>query len=324
MRLVERYRPDTLDDIVGQDQIVRSLKWLAARIKAGEATEHMLFIGPPGTGKTTAAMAMAKEIWGNAWKSHFREFNASDARKIEDVRERYKPISKHKGQRMLYLGEADRMTQDAQHAMRRVMELTPSTIFVLSGNQGWRIIDAIKSRCIIYRFNRLDDGAVAKRLMRVIKAEGIKVDLKDTNIRSGLTLLVKEARGDMRQALNTLQKLVTEDKEITPEAVLMLRRPKLAMDAMMRALGGDFQGGKELMEDAFITGGFSVEAVIEELYEGLERVEDERVRVRLYRELGEVADRCRRGNPILHLVSFIAYAWVAPRLSKCPALGDEK
>jgi len=324
LRLVEKYRPATLDDIVGQDENIRSIRGILARMKAGEAGPHFLFLGPPGTGKTSVATCMARELWGDQWSRHFKEFNASDARKIDDVRTRYKPISRHVGNRILFLDEADQMTPDAQHAMRRIMEQTPSTIFVLSGNQGWKVIDAIKSRCAIYRFKRLDDRSVAKRLTQIIEVEGIKVDLKDPNIRKGLTLLVKESHGDMRYALNTLEKLVTGDKEITPEAVLMLRRPKLAVDAMMKALTGDFQGGKELMEDAFITGGFSVESMIEELYEGLTGVEDDQIRVRLYRELGEVEDRCKRGNPIIQLVSFIAYVWVAPHLMKCPGLEGEK
>ena len=320
MRLVEKYRPGSLDDVIGQDENIQSIKNVLSR----KDLPHFLFLGPPGTGKTSTAICMAKAKWGDQWQRHFREFNASDDRRIEDVRTRYKPISKHRGDRMLFLDEFDRMTIDAQHAMRRIMETTPSTIFILSGNQGWRIIDAIKSRCAIYRFRRLSDEAIARRLLKVIRAEDINIDLKNPDIRNGLTQLVSDSRGDMRWALNTLEKLIGEKKGISVESILMLRRPQLAVDAMMRALAGDFQSGKELLEDAYISGGFSHEEIIEELYEGLEKVEDDQVRVRLYRELGVVEGRCRYGSqPLIQLVSFVSYAWIAPRLMRCPALEGE-
>jgi len=320
MRLVEKYRPKSLDDIVGQDENIRSIKGVLSR----RDLPHFLFLGPPGTGKTSTAICMAKAKWGDQWQRHFREFNASDDRRIEDVRNRYKPLSKHRGERMLFLDEFDRMTNDAQHAMRRIMETSPSTIFVLSGNQGWKIIDAIKSRCAIYRFNRLSDESVARRLLQVIRAEELDIDLKNLDIRKGLTQLVNDSHGDMRWALNTLEKLVGEKKTISVESILMLRRPQLAVDAMMKALTGDFQSGKELIEDAYITSGYSHEDIVEELYGGLEKVEDQQVRVRLYRELGEVEGRCRYGSqPLIQLVSFVSYAWIAPRLMRCPALEGE-
>lgn len=331
MGLMERYRPKSLDEIVGQDEVIKSLRGLVRRCKSrGEPLPHMLFIGPPGCGKTSTAMALAREYFGENWRLYFKEYNASDDRRIQDVREKYKPMSRFRGKRIIFLDEADRMTPDAQHALRRIMETTPSTTFILSGNDASKIIDAIKSRCVIYRFRRLSDRDVLKRLLQICRAEGVKMNLSDPNVKEGFKLLVREAKGDLRRAINTLEKLINEKGEITVEAVALLREPRMAIDALKMAIEGNFTKALEMIEDAYISAGYDPAEVVNEWYEGLRRLDlEDDVKIRLYRELGEVEGRLRGSSlygatPLIQLASFLAYAWVAPRLLKCPALERER
>lgn len=323
-RLPDKYRPDTLDEIVGQDHVIPALKRIIARTKTeGGVPPHCLFIGPPGCGKTSAGIAMAKELWDDKWTHHFKEFNASDVRKIDDVRTRYKVLSQHKGDRMLLLDEADRMTIDAQHAMRRIMEKTKSTCFILTGNSKDSILDAIESRCVTFVFKRLDDKTVLKQILKVCQAESI--GFEDKQARAGLMQLARDSRGDLRGALNNLVKLIGEGKSITTENVMLLRRPDIAASALMKAIDGDSLAAMEIIENAYIESGFGYKDIIDVLWEALPGVTSEEVRNRLYRELAVTQARCAVvSNPLIQLVGFIMYAWIAPRLKRCPALEGER
>ena len=323
-RLPDKYRPDTLDEIVGQDHVIPALKRIVARAQAeGGVPPHCLFIGPPGCGKTSAGIAMAKVLWDDKWAHHFKEFNASDARKIDDVRTRYKVLSQHKGDRMLLLDEADRMTKDAQHAMRRIMEKTKSTCFILTGNSKDNILDAIESRCVTFVFKRLDDKIVLKQILKICQAEGI--GFEDKQARAGLVQLARNSRGDLRSAMNNLTKIIGEQKSITVENVMLLQKPETASLALIRAIEGDSLAAREIIENAYIESGFSYSSIIDVLWEALPGVTSEEVRNRLYRELAVTQARCAIvSNPLIQLIGFIMYAWIAPRLQRCPALEDER
>lgn len=312
--LVEKYRPKSFDEIVGQDEIIQNVKNAISRPEK----PHLLFVGPPGCGKTSTANCVARAIFGERWRQHYTELNASDERGIDTVRDKIKRLSKIKGQRIIFLDEVDNMTADAQQALRRIMETTRSTMFILSGNREWKIIAPIKSRCVIFRFKRLSDRAVLRRLLEVCKAEGITIT-KDA--REGFVELVKGAKGDLRKALNTLEALVNDGKQITAKEVIALQRPKIAKTALLRALDGDFEGAKEMLEDAYINANFDGGAIIDEFYEALSEVKDREVRIRLYARLAEADRACKIGaNPLIQLVGFLSYVWVAPHLPKgCPA-----
>lgn len=319
MRLVEKYRPKSFSEVRGQKEVIGSILGVLNH----EYLPHFLFLGPPGCGKTSIAQCLADARYGDQWRNHFIELNASDERRIETVRGKIKNIASTRGDKFLFLDEADNMTPDAQQAMRRIMEKTRSTVFILSGNREHKIIDPIKSRCAIYRFKRLSDEDVLRRLLEICKAEGIRID-KDA--REGFTRIAKEARGDMRKAINTLEKLVGEGKEITEKNVIMIEQPSFAGEALKMCLSGNFERGKEMLEDAYINSRFDTEHVIGELFRMLgewdsEVVKDE-VKIRLYSRLSETERNIRLGGtPLIQLVGFLAYAWIVPHLpASCPAL----
>ncbi|NLO77707.1 MAG: replication factor C small subunit, partial [Methanomicrobiales archaeon] len=151
---IEKYRPMVLDDIVGQDEIISRLK---SYVISGNLP-HLLFTGNAGIGKTTSAIALAREFFGDTWQMNFRELNASDERGIDVVRNQIKQFARTAALggaefKILFLDEADALTTDAQAALRRTMESYASNCrFILSCNYSSKIIDPIQSRCAIYRF----------------------------------------------------------------------------------------------------------------------------------------------------------------------------
>jgi len=323
MRLVEKYRPQDFLEVIDQHDVIQKLQNILSR---PEDVPHLIFVGPPGTGKTTVAICFAKALLGENWRSSFIELNASDERGIEVVRDTIKKYASLMGRRIIFLGESDRMTPDAQHAMRRIMERTVNTIFILDGNEEHKYIDAILSRCAIFRFHKIVDKLILKRIIEICKKEGIKVDFTNPDIRNGFEQLVKDSHGDMRSALNNLEKLYNEKKEITPANVIGLREPEMLKVAIQTALAGDFEKAKQIVEDEYIMKNFNSERIFNDLYHALDEVKDEEVKIRLYEKLAELESNVKLGNsPLIQFMAFVAFCWIAPHLNKrCPILKGEQ
>ena len=242
---VEKYRPTRIDDIIDQDHVKARIKELLTL----KDLPHLLFFGPPGVGKTTMALAIARELYGDAWRENVLELNASDERGIAVIREKVKEFAKTLPTvkvpfRLIILDEADNMTSDAQQALRRIMEMYTSSVrFILLANYLSGIIEPIQSRCALFRFAPLPRDAVIARLREIASREGVKVT------EEALETIWEISQGDMRKAINTLQAAASIsgviDEEIVYKAlgrVSPLRVRALIAEAVL----GDF--GKAVRE----------------------------------------------------------------------------
>ncbi|KAI9832110.1 MAG: replication factor C subunit 4 [Phylliscum demangeonii] len=199
---VEKYRPVTLDEVVGNTETIERLKVIA---RDGNLP-HILVSGMPGIGKTASIQCLARQLLGDAYKEAVLELNASDERGIDVVRNRIKGFAQKKvtlppgRQKIVILDEADSMTSGAQQALRRTMEIySATTRFAFACNQSNKIIEPLQSRCAILRYARLTDAQIVRRLAQICAAEAI------SSSDDGIAALVFSAEGDMRQAINNLQ-----------------------------------------------------------------------------------------------------------------------
>lgn len=200
---VEKYRPILLNDIVGNEETINRLKVFA---EDGNLP-NLIICGPPGTGKTTSILCLARQLLGvQCFKDAVLEMNASNDRGIEVVRNKIKmfaqkKVTLEKGKhKIIILDEADSMTDGAQQALRRIMEIYSNTTrFCLACNNSEKIIEPIQSRCAILRYSKLSDKQILKRLLEIAEAE--KLSFTD----DGLEAIIFTAQGDMRQAINNLQ-----------------------------------------------------------------------------------------------------------------------
>jgi replication factor C subunit 2/4 len=206
---VEKYRPEKVDDVSYQNEVVSTLR---SGIETG-IMPHLLFYGPPGTGKTTTMLALARSLYGpELYRSRVLELNASDERGIKIVREKIKTFAqgavgtqKTPGYpcprfKFIILDEADTMTPDAQSALRRVIEqYARVTRFCLICNYVTRIIEPLSSRCSKFRFKSLTPESMVNRLNFIATSEGVRL------AEGALATIMHAANGDMRKAVTYLQ-----------------------------------------------------------------------------------------------------------------------
>jgi len=173
----EKYRPEKLSEVINQKHVVERIK---AFVKE-KNIPHMLFAGPPGSGKTTVSLCIAHELYGKEWRVNVLETNASDARGIDVIRGQVKNFARTKSIsdvpfRMIILDEADNLTTDAQQALRRTMEtFTSVSRFILIGNFSSRIIEPLQSRCAVFRFKTLTEDDIKKFIKRIVEGEKLKI-----------------------------------------------------------------------------------------------------------------------------------------------------
>ena len=306
---MEKYRPQTLDEVVGQDHIIQRLKQYINEANM----PNLMFTGPAGVGKTTTAIALAKAMLGEYWKQNFLELNASDARGIETVRKDIKSFCRLKAVgspfRIIFLDEVDNMTKDAQHALRREMEMyTKTSSFILSCNYSSKIIDPIQSRCAIFRFAPIKGHQVIKRLEVITKAENV-------NYAPGtLESIVYFAEGDMRRAVNLLQSTASMGEEITEETVhdvVSKAKPKDVRRIVNLALDGDFMDARDLLREVMVVQGTSGEDMVTQVYQEVSKMAmDDLIAsedyIKLVEHIGEYDFRIREGaNPRIQLEALL-------------------
>jgi replication factor C small subunit len=232
MILVEKYRPQKVEDIVGLD---------ISGFAVDQNLPHLLLYGPPGTGKTTLAKAIIRSLGCDSIT-----LNASDERGIETVREKVKNFASTQGVnpgiKIIFLDEADALTIDAQNALRNPMETySKNCKFIITANNVNKIIEPIQSRCVRIEFSKIPKELIAARLKFICDSEKIPYDVEALNI------IAENCAPDIRRSVNKLEELrsgVTIDKLQFDSGI--------ADEVFKNLIIGDFMAARQLYLDAHV------------------------------------------------------------------------
>ena len=303
----EKYRPSKFSGVVGQDNIIKKVESLTNSLNI----PHLLFAGPAGTGKSTLALIVVKELFGKNWRENYLELNASDERGINVVREKVKNFARTKSLgnipfKIIFLDEADALTPEAQQALRRTMENYSATCrFILSCNYSSKIIDPIQSRCAIFRFKLLEKKDIEIVVRKIEEMENLQISPE------AMEILYEGSEGDCRRCINILQSTSSISPIINTElvsTVISNAKPKDIKVVLDYALSGDFQKSREKLLDVMLKEGISGQDVIKAIQKEIWNLPVEpEIKVKLTEKTGESEFRIVEGSdPFIQLQALLA------------------
>lgn len=303
----EKYRPKKFNEIVGQENIIKKIESLTNSLNI----PHLMFAGPAGTGKSTLALVIVKELFGKNWRDSYLELNASDERGIQIVRDKVKNFARTKSLgnvpfKIIFLDEADALTPEAQQALRRTMENYSTTCrFILSCNYSSKIIDPIQSRCAMFRFKLLEKKDIEIIINKIAEGERLQISPESAE------LIYEGSEGDCRRCINILQSTASISPAITPELVSTLissAKPKDILVVLDYALSGDFQKSREKLLDVMLKESISGQDVIKSIQKEIWNLPVEpELKVKLTEKTGETEFRIVEGSdPFIQLQSLLA------------------
>jgi len=292
----EKYRPKKFSEVKGQKDIVTKVKAFVAK----ENMPHLMFSGPAGIGKTTLALVIARQLFGDSYRNNLLELNASDERGIDVVRNKVKDFARTRAIgdvpfKIIYLDECDALTREAQQALRRTMEnYTQTCRFILSCNYSSKIIDPIQSRCSVFRFKPLSKDEVFEIIDNISKSEGLKLDEK------AKAAIFEVSGGDCRRAENILQATAALSTTITDESIFSMAsvaKPKEIKEILDLAMKNEFVKAREKLLDTMLNYGLSGIDIIKQIQREVWNLDiDGRTKVKLVDKCGEIEFRMTEGS----------------------------
>ena len=241
---VEKYRPTTLDTYIGNEHLKSKVK---VYLESGDLP-HLLLFGKAGTGKTTLAKLLVKNI-----NCDYLYINASDERKLEMVRDKVKNFASTIGfsdLKVIILDEADYITPASQAALRNLMEtFSKHCRFILTCNYVERIIDPIQSRCQSFQIIPPDRKQVAVHMSNILQSENVTSDNKD------IVTLVNGGYPDIRRVINSAQRQVVDNKLVIDEAMITQNDYKLSLLEILKTQDkkNSFKNIRQLIADSKVT-----------------------------------------------------------------------